>query len=111
MSRYVVMDEGELSRAANQIKSYADFIARSIEEYIQILAKIQNEKAISDELICAKLSELATQVAPYKSSIYDECEKITKIINDDISAITGEDNFKYPGEWLASISALLAQFL
>lgn len=111
MDKYVYVKESELSRACNQVKSYADFLSRSIEEYIQILATIQNDKAIADELICSKLSSLAEQIMPYKTSIYDECEKISGIINSDIADISAEDNFRYPADMISTISSLLASFL
>lgn len=111
MGKYVYIKESELSRASNQIKSYADFLSRSLEEYIQILATVQNEKAIADELICSRLSALAEQILPYKTSIYDECEKISGIISSDITNISAEDNFRYPADMISTISSLLASFL
>lgn len=111
MDRSVYIEESELSVAGNQIKSYADFLARSIEEYIRILADIQKDKAISDDLICAEISLLAEQMMPYKLSIYDNCERITEIISSNIADIVSEDDFRYPAEISAKISSLLASFL
>lgn len=111
MEKYVYVKESELSRACNQIKAYADFLSRCIEEYEQILATMQNEKAIADELICSKLSSIVEQIKPYKTSIYDECEKISAIIGSNIADISAEDNFKYPADIISTISSLLAKFL
>ncbi len=111
MEKYVYVKESELSKASNQIKSYADFLSRCIEEYIQILATIQKDKAIADELICSKLSALAEQIMPYKTFIYDECEKTSGFISNDIADISAEDNFRYPADMIATLSSLLATFL
>lgn len=111
MEKYVYIEEGEMSKACNQIKSYADFLSRSIEEYLKELASIQNDKVIADDLICSKLSALAEQVMPYKTSIYEECKKIDSIIQKEIQDIKTEDNFKYPAEMISTISSLLAKFL
>ena len=109
--KYVVVSDGELSIAGNQIKKYAEFLVSSIEEYVRVLAEIQNEMAISDDLFCAKLSELAEKILPYKNEICDECDRITQIIIDDVEEIASADNFRYPSEIISSISAQLARFL
>lgn len=94
MEKKVVNAENELSIAANKINNYGEFLCRSIEKYIAILAKIQNG-AIKDQLISAKLSNLASQLKPYRSSVLTECENISSYVKSDINEIEKADSFKF----------------
>jgi len=107
----VVLDEMELSKATNQIKAYADFLVRVIEEYMNIVANIPEEKAISDILIRGELIRLIAQVAPLREEIDDTCEMMSQTLKGLVAYVEAADNFKYPGEFAASVSALLASFL
>lgn len=109
MTRDIVCDEGELSIAANNLLEYADFLVRTMDAYVAVLAEIQ-VKGIQDDLVCSKLSSVEQSLKPYKTAIIDECEEIAKIVRDYIQEIARADNFKFPSDITAPIATLVAQF-
>lgn len=110
MSVDIVCAEGELSIAVNSLAEYADFLARTIEAYVQTLSEIQ-EKGIQDDLVCSKLSALARDLEPYKTAIPEECEAIAADVKEYISGIEESDRFQFPEEITGSLSSLASQFL
>lgn len=106
----IVCAEGELSMAVNNLVEYADFLARTIEAYIQTLSEIQ-EKGIQDDLVCARLSALAQALEPYKTTITSECEEIAADVRDYINGIEEADHFIFPSEITGSMASLAKQFL
>ena len=110
MTHDVICDEAELMIAANQIMDYAQFLDESIGTYIKILAKIQN-KGIKDDLVCARLSELATEVKPVKTSLAKCSEDTVVKIRQYVDAVAAADNFKFSSDLQGSILTVLAQLL
>lgn len=110
MKRDIVCAESELSIAANNIIEYADFLSRTMEVYIAILAEIQ-EKGIQDDLVCSKLSAIAQSLAPYKKSVDSECRALGDDVKDYIAGIAQADNFRFPTDITSTIGALVTKFL
>lgn len=106
----IVCAEGELSIAANKLVEYADFLSRTMESYVAVLAEIQ-EKGIQDDLVCSKLSSIARSLNPYKTSIKDECDDIAGDVRAYITGVAQVDNFNFPTDITSSIASLVAQFL
>jgi methyl-accepting chemotaxis protein len=106
----LICAENELSIAINSINTYSDFLSRTIDSYISILSKIQDE-GINDDLICEQLSNVADEIKPYIKDIYEESEEISKNIRDFISEISEVDDFKFPFDITAPIASLLANFM
>ena len=111
MGQSVVLDEAEISKALNQINNYADFLARTVEEYMNLLYEVPGEKAITDVLICAELIEMIQKVFMVPIRVRNTCEDAVKTIKKMIPEVETADNFTYPGEVMASISALLAKLM
>ncbi len=111
MGQSVVLDEAEISKALNQINNYADFLARTVEEYMNLLYEVPSEKAITDVLICAELVELIRKVFMFPIQIRNTCDDAVRTMKKMIPDIEATDNFTYPGEVMATISALLAKFM
>ncbi|WP_040214962.1 hypothetical protein [Clostridium polynesiense] len=106
----IICAEDEMSMAANNIMGYADFLSRSIESYIAILAEVQ-EKGIKDDLVSSRLSAIASSLMPVKTSIFNECQAIAVDIKDNIAGVEAVDNFNFPADLTSKLSSLVAQFL
>lgn len=110
MGKDIVYDENELSIAVNHIMNYADFLSRCIEEYIELLHKLQN-KGTQTERICSEIEALITAVELHRTAIYDVGESVIAKINKSMGEIETADDFRFPYDIISAISALLAQFL
>ena len=111
MGQSVVLDEAEIAKASNQITTYAEFLTGIIEEYVKILMDVPKEKAIVDVLICTELLDLIRKVTPYKFQICQTGDDVSEAMKDIYAEVESADDFKYPGEFMATVSALLANFL
>ncbi len=106
----IVCAEGELSMAVNRLTAYADFLARTLEAYLQTLSDIQ-EKGIQDELVCAKLAALAQALEPCKTAIPAACDALAADVHSYIQGVEAADRFVFPAEITASMASLAQQFL
>ncbi len=105
----IVCAEAQLAKAANNLAEYGDFLGRTIEAYLLILADLQN-KGIQDAEVCAKLSALAQSLIPYKTAIPKECEAMVADVRSYISGIEKADDFRFPAELTESLTTLVEQF-
>lgn len=106
----VICSEAELSIAANNIVEYADFLVRSIESYVSILSEIQGD-GIKDDLVCARLSEIANKLSPCKITISKVCEDVQSGITSYMSDVSAADKFVFPSDITSTIATLVSQFL
>lgn len=106
----IICDEAELVSAINKIDSYIDFLIRSIDTYINILADIQGN-AIQDDLINKQLSEIADSIQPIREILFRAKKSIHKDIRGFIDEIEEIDNFKFPNEIETEILALIGCFM
>lgn len=111
MDTSVVYVEQELAEAYHKVWSYADFLYRQMEEFDRILKDIQ-ETAINDNLICAELSNLSSEVKPFANEVYRGVnETLQGVVWGALADVDTADNFRYPDYMLDGISALLARYL
>lgn len=110
MKTDIVCAEAELSIAVNNIVEYADFLSRTIEAYISVLAEIQ-EKGVQDELVCSKLSAIAQSLKPYKISVKEECDNFAADVRKYITEVSDADNFKFPMDITSTITSIVSRFI
>lgn len=110
MKTDIVSAEVELSVAVNQIERYADFLAESIQSYIRILSQLQ-ENGIHDDMVCARLSEIAFAVHPAIQDLTDQSDMIRSRISAFISEVEKVDNFAFPSGIVSMLKSLLAQLI
>ena len=110
MAQNVICAESELSKAANKISVYAEFLSTSIESYIKILSDMQGN-GISDDLICARLTELASNISPYRTKLTDQSSAISSYIKKYISNVESADDFAFPESITSSIASIVAKLL
>lgn len=106
----VVYDEYELSIAINNIEKHADYLSRSIDEYISILKKLKSD-GIKDKEICSRIEELISSLTPYRYVINDDCRYIKSNINKSMNEVSSADNFKYPTTITDAVASILSRFL
>ena len=109
MKTDVVSAEAEMSVAANNIQEYASFLSRTIQEYTNILAEIQN-KAIQDDLICAKLSGIEKSLRPYKTSFADDGEELKQAVKEFIRCVEAADCFSFSSDVVFKMKSLFSLF-
>ena len=106
----IVSAEVELTVAANQIARYADFLAESIQAYVKILIQLQ-ERGIQDDLVCAKLSDIAIKVAPAIKKLDNEGTEIRITIANYISEVEKAEKIAFPTGIVDIIRSLFAQLV
>lgn len=110
MGRDIISAEAELAIAVNQVTDYAQFLLDSIDAYIGILQTLQTD-GIKDDLVCARLSEIAQTVEPVKTSVADCCEDVSSRVNQFIRAVAMADDFRFSSDLSGKVSAILAQLI
>jgi len=107
----VICSASDIRIACNKIEAYLDFLVRMMEEYMSTLSSVQ-KMGICDDLISARLSDMADQVKECAKTLnYFYQDYIKMSANREISEIRAADNFQYPHELLARISSILARFI
>lgn len=109
MVKDIICAEAELSIAANNLVEYADFLSRTMESYVAVLAEIQ-ERGIQNDLVCSKLSSIAQYLNPYKTRIKDECDRVAGDVSDYFASVAEVDNFKFPTDITSIVAPLVDQF-
>lgn len=107
----VICSAPEIKVACNKIESYLDFLVRQMETYMKVLSEVQ-KNGICDDLISARLSEIAASVKECARTLnYIYGDYIQMTANREISEIRAADTFQFPNELLARISSILAIFI
>lgn len=110
MRKDIVSAEAELSVAANQIARYADFLAESVQTYVQILSRLQTQ-GIQDDLVCARLTEIALSVQPAVRELGDQSETIRSKVSEFISEVEKVDKLAFPSGVIEIIKSVFSQFI
>ena len=104
----IVIDECELSIAANKIQRNTDKILEVMSTYNKILAAIQSNGGICDNEINSKLSEIAEEVAFCGEQLKTNIGAIGVTVNGGIERAEKADSFKFPQ---TAIEGLLEQLM
>lgn len=110
MTRDVICDEAELAITANQIMDYAYFLDGCISTYIKILRRLQ-EEGIQDDLVCAKLSELAAEVGPVREALSESGEEVSQYIRQYLNEVAAADSFRFMSDLQGTVLAVLSKLL
>ena len=108
--RDIIMDECELSIAANSIQRNVDKLIETMSQYNTILANLQDD-AIKDDQICAQFSAIAEEVAFCGEHLKTNISNIGTTENRAIERVADADQFRFPGTTLSDlIDQLLSVF-
>ena len=108
----IISSETELAMAANQLCIYAEFLAESLQTYVQILRDLQGENgAIKDQLICARLNQIINEVQDSITALCDEGETIRVKTAEYTAGVAKVDKFSFPTGIADSVRTLLRQLL
>lgn len=108
--RDIIMDECELSIAANSIQRSVDKLIDAMSQYNKILADLQ-ENGIKDDQICATFSAIAEEVAFCGEHLKTNISNIGTTVNRGIERVADADKFRFPGTTLSDlVDQLLSVF-
>lgn len=109
--RDIIVDECELSIAANTIQRDINKILDIMGKYNTILAKLQAEEGIQDNSICAQFSAIAEELAFCGEQLKTNISTIGTTVNRGIERVGEADAFRFPNTTLADlIDQLLSAF-
>lgn len=109
MKNDFIMSESEISSAVTALYQQAEFLEQSIDRYIKILSNIQNG-GIRDKLICSELSNLAELATKNQDRIAQVYENLATYMNSEFNEAEGEDNFKFPSDFMTEVTSILSRF-
>jgi len=109
MQKDIIVDENELSIAANKIQTHANFLGDCIEEYAAILERVATI-GIQDDNISPKLLEIANSIKPYKFWINSEARDTQRQTKKAVEDVESADRFIFPSDISIILKALFAQF-
>lgn len=108
--RDIIMDECELSVAANSIQRSVDKLIDAMNQYNAVLAGLQGN-GIQDAKICAQLSAIAEEVAFCSQHLQANISNIGTTVNRGIERVADADKFRFPGTTLSDlVDQLLSAF-
>ena len=105
--RDIIMDECELSIAANSIQRNVDKLLDAMSQYNTILADLQ-DNGIKDDQICAQFSVITEEVAFCGEQLKTNISNIGTTVNRGIERVADADHFRFP---ITTLSDLVDQLL
>lgn len=96
MSKDIIIDRGEFSKASNRILAYGNFLANSLVEFQKIILEMEELGYFSDEKATSNLNEIVNGLQPYGQQIVEECEEIEHIIKEFLEEVEEIDDFRFP---------------
>lgn len=110
MAEDLILNEGELSIAANKIDKYFEFLEGCLSEYSAIVDSIPVD-GLKDSKITLMLISLSQAVALEKYIFFSQCDDVGKAVKKEISGIEKADHFVYPNISFQDIVSILTSFL
>lgn len=110
MKNDFILDEAELSIAANKIEFMIESLIVAIDEYETIMKSVTT-LGINNLLVNSKIQSLITQMQQQKIVLIEIKDSFLKdIVNAEISDTEAVDTFVYPFDLLTEVTSLLSQF-
>lgn len=109
INRDIICVDGEFKTVTNEMTNYVDFLIKSIHQYNFQLQQVQMV-GIKDELIRAKLMNLATLLSSYADTLDSISEGIGKNSTRFLDDFAQNDKFTFPGEEISAIEVIIRSF-
>ncbi len=108
--RDIIIDECELSIAANAVQRDVNKLLDVMSQYNAVLSKLQDD-GIRDNAICAQFSAIAEEIAFCGEQLKTNISSIGTTVNRGIERIEDADAFRFPNTTLADlVDQLLSAF-